>query len=269
MFRRRSYMGIWDSIKMLLIFLFFNIGFGIAIIFIFSGTSVNIDNPILSLLPSALALLIVLRRARSKNGITVRGNLNIKKRDRKLYIPMIVFIIGLNIIVSYLVDYIETIIPISERWTEIFEQAFGQEANFVGVLLLTIIVAPIIEETLFRGIILKGLLGKYSAVTSILVSSLLFGVFHGNIYQFTSALIVGSFLGWLFVKTKSLLLCMIAHGAFNAVVFLSDYFLSQLPNYSINAMQPLWFNIIGVLLVFVGGISLSKKSKKTSRSINY
>lgn len=43
-----------------------------------------------------------------------------------------------------------------------------------------VIAAPVLEELIFRGMMLEGLLKKYSPVTSIIISSILFGVAHLN-----------------------------------------------------------------------------------------
>jgi membrane protease YdiL (CAAX protease family) len=90
-------------------------------------------------------------------------------------------------------------------------------ASFVIVCL----VAPVVEEMLFRGLILRGFMNNYSAPKSILLSSFLFAGFHFNIYQFVTAFIIGCFLGWIYVKARSLWPCILHHSLFNTAVFVS------------------------------------------------
>ncbi|WP_167855571.1 CPBP family intramembrane glutamic endopeptidase [Hymenobacter fodinae] len=83
--------------------------------------------------------------------------------------------------------------------------------------LMLVVAAPILEEVLFRGILLNGLLRNYRPWVAIGQSALLFGVFHCNPVQTVSAGIMGLLLGWLFYRTQSLLLCIVLHALNNAV----------------------------------------------------
>lgn len=70
--------------------------------------------------------------------------------------------------------------------------------------MFSVLLFPILTETLYRGIILRGLLRKYGPLKAILVSSLLYAVCW-NPYFFGGTLLVGLFCGWLFYRTQSLL----------------------------------------------------------------
>ncbi|HPX05911.1 MAG TPA: CPBP family intramembrane metalloprotease, partial [Tenuifilaceae bacterium] len=83
-----------------------------------------------------------------------------------------------------------------------------------------VILAPVLEELLFRGIILKGFLKNYSPVKAIVVSGLLFGIFHLNPWQAIGASFVGVILGWVYYKTKSIIPCIIIHFVNNLLAFI-------------------------------------------------
>ncbi|NDW13078.1 CPBP family intramembrane metalloprotease [Bacteroides sp. 214] len=70
---------------------------------------------------------------------------------------------------------------------------------------------PVLEELLFRGAILTILLRKFTPWKAILISALIFGVFHLNPPQIISATLIGLILGWLYYKTASLIPCIIIH----------------------------------------------------------
>lgn len=108
---------------------------------------------------------------------------------------------------------ISTLIPMSDSMREAFSMALGNPRNIFSIATL-VILAPIFEELIFRGIILNGLLKRYSPLLSIVVSSLLFAAVHLNPWQFVSAFILGLFIGWVYLRTKSILLAIIIH-AFN------------------------------------------------------
>lgn len=88
-----------------------------------------------------------------------------------------------------------------------------------GAFIVLCIVAPLLEEMLFRGIILRGFLNHYPADKAILLSAALFGVAHMNVYQGVTATILGWFLGLLFVVTRSLWPCILAHAAYNGCIY--------------------------------------------------
>lgn len=108
---------------------------------------------------------------------------------------------------------IGSLIPMPESIKKAF-MAFGIQTGIFAFILM-VIAAPILEELIFRGIILDGLLRVYSPIKSILVSSFLFGLVHLNPWQFVTGLIVGIFSGWVYYKTRSLLPSIIIHAAAN------------------------------------------------------
>jgi len=91
------------------------------------------------------------------------------------------------------------------------------------VLLLAMgcVAAPLLEEFLFRRVILEGLLRSYSPAVAIGQSALLFGVFHFNLAQSVAAVGIGLLLGWLYYRTRSLALCIGFHALNNLLAFWS------------------------------------------------
>lgn len=103
------------------------------------------------------------------------------------------------------------------------EQAFSDMvASGLPALLATCVLAPVLEEMLFRGLILRSFLGQYPRWAAISFSALFFGAAHLNIYQFLLAFCLGLLLGWLFDRSRSLIPCIALHGALNLAVFLSS-----------------------------------------------
>lgn len=81
-------------------------------------------------------------------------------------------------------------------------------------VLLVVIIAPVVEEFIFRKLMIDKL-STYGNVTAILVSSLAFGLFHGNLYQFFYSALVGLVLGYIAVKSGSWLNSVILHALIN------------------------------------------------------
>lgn len=93
--------------------------------------------------------------------------------------------------------------------------------------------APLVEEVVFRGAILRSLISWLSSSPSqqrnpvmaqwlaIIISALFFAAAHFNPAQIPHALIVGILLGWLCVKTDSIVLCVILHWINNTVAYVT------------------------------------------------
>lgn len=86
--------------------------------------------------------------------------------------------------------------------------------------ILACILAPIIEELFFRKFIIDKLHihGKW---VTIFISGLMFGLFHGNLNQFTYAFILGMFLAYIYVKKGNINVCILLHAAINSIGFIA------------------------------------------------
>lgn len=83
--------------------------------------------------------------------------------------------------------------------------------------------APVIEEFIFRGVLLQPL-RRYGDWFAILATSLLFSLLHGNLSQIPAAFCIGLCFGFLAVKSGTLLPCMLVHALNNAVATCSTLF---------------------------------------------
>lgn len=83
-----------------------------------------------------------------------------------------------------------------------------------------IVAAPVMEEFFLRGMILRGLLHHTAPVTAIVWSAAFFALIHMNLYQATGAFIMGCLIGWIYYKSGSLFLAILAHAVNNGSAFL-------------------------------------------------
>ncbi len=83
-------------------------------------------------------------------------------------------------------------------------------ANLVFVVLL----APIVEELIFRKFIVDRLV-RYGEVPAIICSGMLFGLFHGNFYQFFYAALLGIFFAFIYAKTGRIRITILLHTVVN------------------------------------------------------
>ena len=96
-----------------------------------------------------------------------------------------------------------------DQFTELMKQMTG--GPFWSSFLVVAIFAPIFEEWLCRGMVLRGLLTKMKPVWAIVISALFFAVIHANPWQALNAFLIGLLMGYVYYKTGSLILTMIIH----------------------------------------------------------
>lgn len=94
--------------------------------------------------------------------------------------------------------------------------------GWLGILGITVL-GPVLEELLFRGAITKVLLKKYNPTAAIIISGLIFGIFHMNPAQVVAATLIGFALAWIYYKTHSLIPCILIHIMNNSLSVYLDF----------------------------------------------
>ena len=84
-------------------------------------------------------------------------------------------------------------------------------------VLMAVVMAPLFEEWLLRGMILRGLLEKVKPVWAIVISAALFAIIHMNPWQGIPAFILGCFFGYVYWKTGCLWLTILMHAVNNGL----------------------------------------------------
>ena len=135
-------------------------------------------------------------------------------------LPVLALVPGMLVVSGWMGQLRGSVFEMS-RWEE---SAFSSMlSTSPGAIALVCVIAPVLEEMLFRGVILRAFLLRYPPGTAIVHSAAIFGLAHMNIYQFVSALAMGLVLGWLYERTRSLLPCIVLHAASNTtIVWLSQ-----------------------------------------------
>lgn len=90
----------------------------------------------------------------------------------------------------------------------------AMEANMGLTFFFMVLCAPIIEEFVFRKLIVDRTL-KYGQGVAIVTSGLMFGLFHGNLSQFVYAFTLGMFFAFLYIRTGKLKITIGLHMIIN------------------------------------------------------
>lgn len=137
--------------------------------------------------------------------------------------------------------------PISEQITEMMM------SNIFLVFLSIGIIVPIYEEILFRGLIFKELKANLNLVAALVLQGLIFGIFHGNLLQFSYTFPAGIALGIIYLKYGSIWAPILIHLAWN---FTSVLINAAAPEANLPIL--LIFLALGILLLAGGAVYTSK-----------
>jgi membrane protease YdiL (CAAX protease family) len=132
-----------------------------------------------------------------------------------LSVPILLLVPALLLAVWAAMSVLVWAIPMS-RWEEaMFERMMS---SGVASVVSTCLLAPVLEEMLFRGLFLRSFLHQYSRWRAIWISAAIFGLAHMNVYQFFVGLAIGVLLGWIYERSRSLWPCILLHGAYNSAL---------------------------------------------------
>lgn len=119
-------------------------------------------------------------------------------------------------VISLLMAAIYAFMPSAmDQYTEMIDSSGISQYSILWAV-ATLILPPIVEETIFRGLILQ-YLGRAGArfIVANLIQAVLFGIFHMNFVQGIYTALLGFLLGWLAYRYDSILVPMLLHAIFN------------------------------------------------------
>ena len=101
---------------------------------------------------------------------------------------------------------------------------FGDGVNgFISVFVVAAIMAPIVEEIVFRGFLFGGLAKRYHPAIAVAVSGAIFGGIHLQLFAFPILFLLGVLLALLYKFTGSLWAPILMHFCINAIAVMAQY----------------------------------------------
>lgn len=270
-----TFPSLWQSILVLVvaIVLVAVISFIFSLIGQLSGLVALKDLNIIIIFGNGFGLGLVIWYALKKNPDLItkiqRGHI-----DVQISIALVLAGLGVSILLSEIDNIFRSLIRIPDFLVNYLSSIIYGE-SFYSTFIALVIVAPITEELLFRGVILSGLSSKYGSRKAVILTSLLFGLFHLNPVQIIGAIFVGLVLGWMKLKFDSIVVPIVFHGIYNALPLIFGRILKiDIQGYSTLDMnpvlQPAWFDALGILFTIIGLFllhRLSKRKKHASESV--
>ncbi|MCR5636262.1 MAG: CPBP family intramembrane metalloprotease [Clostridiales bacterium] len=185
----------------------------------------------------------------------------IKRVPAKKTALLVISGLGICMLANYMVEMLAVIagttgINISSQTMEL-SMKFTSPGTLGTMLISVAIVPALAEEFMFRGVVLT-ILRKYGDTFAIFISSLLFGLLHGNFVQTPFAFVVGLVLGFITVYTGSMLPSMIIHCLNNSISIIITYLNN---NIELEAVTEVIYVSVSVIIAAVGLVSLFVLSK--------
>ncbi len=203
-----------------------------------------------------------------------RGEVPEKKKFRFLHFAVcMVICMGLMYIGSLIGNLVSSLVSVlfHKEITNNLNEVVSSKTIFVSGI-YTVILAPIGEEFVFRKLIVDRT-QRFGALPSMLISGLLFGLMHGNFYQFFYAAMLGCVLAYIYYNTGNLFICIAIHCIINFIGTVVSTFLTtptdnalitmiQLTGTMLMGFAVIAFIVSAIVLLIV----LRKRIIKNSRS---
>ena len=160
--------------------------------------------------------------------------------------------------------------PLLNLFPETYLDRLGNIMAAGGWMMFTsIVIAPIMEEILFRGILQDALMRKYGVFVGILIASAVFGIVHLIPQQVVNAFMIGIVLGYIYYRTGALLPVILIHCINNAI----SYFTWMLNGGTLLSTREqmgndtLYFTVYGIacVLFVIGFVSIAIRISKEEK----
>lgn len=163
---------------------------------------------------------------------------------------LLLLVVGLQVAIQYFYGLLETVFPsLFTTYNEMMDLTSGNE--ILGILIMLfygILIAPIHEEFLNRGVILHFAKNAMPFWLANIFQAALFGLLHMNLIQGTYAFIAGVVLGYIYEKAQNIRVPILFHMLFN--IFGTMIPLMPLKTASTSAY--LFAGILGAVLAIAG-----------------
>ncbi len=172
-----------------------------------------VDNAVVISLVSFLAMLVVAAIVYKKTKVSV-------KMEKLSPITLI----G-SLLLTYLagdgISRLLALLPLDdmyETYVEIMEASLS--GNPVLVLITLVLVGPLVEELIFRGILYSSFRNRYGVWVSAILGGLVFAIAHGNIFQSLGTFAIGMILCLAYERFNNLTVPFLMHAFNNFIAFL-------------------------------------------------
>lgn len=200
-------------------------------------------------------LLVLLKKALNLSISTLSPRID------KINLPLVLLGLLLVVISGIALD------PILQLFSESsLDSLYDMMRSGIFAIVTSVLLAPIFEEYIFRGVLQRSLIAQSKPWVGILLTSIIFGAIHIIPQQMVSALVAGLILGTIFRITGSLTTVVMIHLLNNGLAYLQFLYLgSDLDPISIIFPTTLSYSLavsISAVVIIVFGIIGVRKIEK-------
>jgi sodium transport system permease protein len=158
----------------------------------------------------------------------------------------------------------EWLVPVPKEVLDQLRKALAPaegQRGLLGNLLLVAATPAICEEVLFRGVVLRGLATRLAPSAAVVITGVLFGMFHLDVYRLLPTVTLGVLLSWVALESGSIVTSMVAHFLNNAI--LVTLAMSGLEQRLSRLGKPAGVAMLGVSLALVTlGVTLVRRARR-------
>lgn len=146
-----------------------------------------------------------------------------EKIDRPLrFVGIGLGTVGFGLMLTNLIMKLLEGTTILDSAKELMQNAFNAQGPVQWIVLIIVIIlgAPLVEELLFRGVLFEELARIVSVKTTIILTALIFGLYHFNVLQTPNTIVMGLVLAYVYHKTKSIKAPIIIHATNNLLAII-------------------------------------------------
>ena len=230
----KYYPTILKGIHLVILYIFIQtvVDFPLALIDYYKGTE-YLYNPIKKVVLGVGSVVFILLYGIRKSKEPVLEIFPLRLFNPLVLIPVVSFLWGAHSYLDVANEWVAKAIPPPPWFWELFNRIFEGDYGLTGVFLKVAVVAPIVEELIFRGLIFNGFRKNYNGFVAVFMSALLFSLFHLNPWQMPATFVLGLLLGWLMLRTNNILVAIIGHSINNSLVLLTVTYGGQIREHAI------------------------------------
>ena len=260
---KKYYPTVLQAIHLLILYIFIQslVDFPLAMIDYYKDTE-YLYHPFKKIVLGVGSTIFILVYGFRKSKVLLFDVFPVKFFNPLIIIPIITFLWAAHNLLEIPSALLDKYLPAPAWFWEMFNKIFEGDFGWLGAFMKVAVVAPIVEELIFRGLILNGLRRNYKAVTAVFMSALLFALFHLNPWQFPATFVLGLLLGWIMLRTNNILLAIIGHSINNFLVLLSLTYWQEIRSNAFYLMDKPKIYFTSLLVVLLSLLLIYLFSKK-------
>lgn len=206
--------------------------------------------------PVEIALAAAIGWAVARTGRPWREALGLAPLESGALVPLGLLLVGAVTVFSELYVLVQHLVPVPASIEALLRQLMEIRGpvDLVATLAIAVIAAPVLEEALFRGVLLRQIAEGRGPAAGTVWTALFFALFHlHNPWQIIPTFFLGLLLAWTVLTTGTVMASIVLHAGFNAVSLI----LFAVPLGEPSDAGPVPWTVIGIVgLLLVGSAAL-------------